>query len=740
MATLLLTAVGTVIGGPIGGAIGALIGRQVDTAILSSGKRIEGPRLKDLTVQTSSYGTALPLHFGRMRAAGSVIWSTELAEQKDTASSGKGRPSVTSYTYSASFAVAVSSRPIAGIGRIWADGNLLRGAQGDLKVGGTMRIHCGHGDQDADPLMAQAEGASRCPAYRGLAYVVFEDLELADYGNRIPSLTFEILADASDTSIGAIAKEIMPDATVIGLNQTFAGFSIDQGSAGDTLAVIADAVPISCAVMGGALNIHSAEPAAGQNPLTLPGPAASNTGAQSADVKASGWSRRRAPLPRARQCGVRYYDVARDYQPGLQRGIGRSEQGDLQIIELPAALPAAMAQTLASSASRRAARPSDMISYRVTEIDPAIGPGSIVTVPVAAGLWRIAQWEWQQDGVLLSLVACPMPGVPSTASASSAFDPGRFNAASDLMRTPTVLEAFALPWNGTGSSTSSAVFVAASGASAGWTGAALLADLGGNGGALTQIGATGRVRARMGRTQTALPLASPLLLDRRSTLDVALVGLDQTLADATLAQLLQGANRSRIGSEIVQFGTATPLGGGSWRLSNMLRGRGGTEWAIGGHTADEPFVLIEDTLVPLDPALIGDTATTRIVAVGLGDSAAVSVPIADPNATQRPLPPVYGTAQSLADGSISLGWVRRSRGAWLWADAVDAPLNEEAERWEITLGDPAAPALRWQTTSPALTVSGTQISALPTGSPSYFAVRQIGKNASSFALRIDFPA
>jgi hypothetical protein len=739
MATLLLTAVGTAFGGPLGGAIGALIGRQVDTAIIG-GRKVEGPRLKDLTVQTSSYGSALPLHFGRMRAAGTVIWSTELKEHKDTASSGKGRPSVTSYAYSASFAVAVSSRPIAGIGRIWADGNLLRGAGGDLKVGGTMRVHDGHGDQAADPLMVQAESTNRCPAYRGLAYVVFEDLELADYGNRIPSLTFEILADPADTSIGAIARAILPEAVVSDLDQAFAGFSIDQGSAGDALAVIADAVPIACAVVGGTLAIHGTEPATSVTPVLLSGPAASSNESPSADAKTSGWSRRREPLPRVRQCGVRYYDVARDYQPGLQRGIGRSEQGDLQMIELPAALSAGTAQTLAGNASRRAARPADMISYRVTEVDPAICPGEFVHLPVAAGVWRVEHWEWQQDGVLLSLAACPLAGSTGTAGSGLTADPGRFNPAADLARTPTVLGAFALPWDGTGSSASPAVFVAASGASAGWTGAALLADLGGDGGALTTLGSTGRARARMGRTLTVLPLASPLVIDRRSTLDVALEGADQVLADASLDQLLQGTNRCRIGNEIVQFGSATPLGGGVWRLDNLLRGRGGTEWAIATHAVNELFVLIDDALVHLDPALVGETATTRIVAVRLGDTAAVSVPISDPAATLRPLSPIYGKAQQLGDGSIALTWVRRSRGAWLWPDGVDAPLNEEAERWEVTVGDPSAPVVRWQTTSVALTVSPSQINALPAGGPMYFAVRQIGRSALSVALRIDFPA
>lgn len=738
MATLLLTAVGTVFGGPIGGSIGAIVGRQIDSAIFGGGRKVEGPRLKDLTVQTSSYGSALPLHFGKMRAAGSVIWATELVEHKDTASSGKGRPSVTTYTYTSSFAVAIGSRPIAGIGRIWADGNLLRGAGGDLKVAGKLRIHLGHGDQDADPLMAQAEGAARCPAYRGVAYAVFEDLALADYGNRIPSLTFEILADPAGTSIGAVARAILPEATVSQLDTGLAGFSIDQGSAGDALAVIAEAVPIACAVSGGTLAIHAAEPGGLVSPLTLPEPAAANRDGRSTEAKASGWSRKREPLPRVRQCGVRYYDVARDYQPGLQRGIGRSEQGDLEVIELPAALTAADAQVLAGNASRRAARPADTITYRVTEIDPAIVPGTFVNVPVASGLWRVSQWEWQQDGVLLSLTANPSSGAGAV-SVAPVTDPGRFNPAVDLAQTPTVLRAFALPWDGTGSGTSPAVYAAASGASAGWTGAALLADLGGDGGALTSIGSTGRSRARMGRTLGALPTASPLLLDRQSTLDVVLAGSDQQLVDANLVQLLQGANRVRIGSEIAQFASATPLGDGVWRLSHWLRGRGGTEWAVGTHVADEPFVLIDDSLVQLDPGTIGDPAATRIVAVGLGDTAAVSVPIDDPGATLRPLSPVHGSAVLQSDGAIRLDWKRRARGAWVWLNDVDAPLNEESENWDVTVGDPDAPALRWQTTSAALVVTAGQIAGLPAGAARYFAVRQIGRNAASKPLRIDFP-
>ena len=172
MATIILTAVGTAIGGPIGATVGALIGQQIDSAIFRPSAR-EGPRLKELAVTSSSYGTPIARHFGRMRAAGSIIWATDLIESSEKVGGGKNSPSTKVYSYSTSFAVAFSSRPILSVGRIWADGNLLRGAAGDLKTGGTLRVYLGHADQQPDPLILAAEGP-QCPAFRGTAYAVFE--------------------------------------------------------------------------------------------------------------------------------------------------------------------------------------------------------------------------------------------------------------------------------------------------------------------------------------------------------------------------------------------------------------------------------------------------------------------------------------------------------------------------------------------------------------------------------------
>lgn len=731
MATLLLTAVGTAIGGPIGGALGALIGRQVDNGIVGAGS-VKGPRLKELTVQTSSYGTALALHFGRVRTAGTVIWSTELIEHEERSGGGKGRPAVTSFTYSASFAVAVSSRPIQGIGRIWADGNLLRGTDGDLKAAGTLRIHNGYGDQSVDPLLAQAEGASTSPGYRGCAYVVFEDLQLADFGNRLPSLTFEVIADADGAPLADLIGEILPGSDCGQISTRFSGFTVDQGTAADTIAAIAQAIPLNCMMDEDRIVVR--HPTTIDVPAALPFPAAS-TDEQADLARTQGWARQRQPLPRVRQCGVRYYDVDRDFQTGLQRGKGRSERGDYKVIDLPAALTATDARTMADAASLRLSRPVETMTYRITEIDPAIVPGAIVELPVADGLWRVEQWEWQMDGVLLHLVSVPASASFTTSVAP--VDAGRHNALADQKAGRTFVKAFELPWGGIGSSDTPQIYLAASSDSPGWKGAALFQRPNWNSETILPIGPSRRRRSCIGVTLNAPGPASPLLLDRKTQIDVQLVAMDLTLSDASLPQLLNGANRALVGSEVIQFARALPLGEGRWRLSHLLRGRGGTEWAIATHAPDDQFVLLDGRLTAIDAEMLSDPASTLILAAGLGDTVPAETSIACVGASIRPLAPVHGKAALQSNGALRLQWIRRARGAWIWADHVDAPLNEEQEIWEIALGNFSAPLRKWTIRSEQLVIEPSELTELTAVLPALsFQVRQIGKGAVSALLTI----
>ncbi|WP_313924486.1 phage tail protein [Sphingobium sp. SA2] len=336
MATVVLTAVGTALGGPIGAAIGAVLGNVIDREILFKPKGREGPRLPDLQIQTSTYGAQIPRLFGTMRVAGTVIWATDLKEVRSKSGGGKGRSSVASYSYSASFAVALSARAIGSIGRIWADGNLLRGAAGDFKTElSAFRVHQGGEDQPVDPLIASAQGVAMTPAHRGMAYVLFEDLALADYGNRIPSLTFEVVADVGPVSVGAIAADLSDGALGGEGLPEVAGFAASGGDVREAIAALSevhglalqsDAGGLRLAVAGGvaAAHVDGAMLVRRVNGRAMDAVERSAAAAETVPVALS----------------PRHYDGARDYQ-GVQRvmrpGPGRGERG---VEPLPAVLEA----------------------------------------------------------------------------------------------------------------------------------------------------------------------------------------------------------------------------------------------------------------------------------------------------------------------------------------------------------------------------------------------------------------
>jgi hypothetical protein len=191
MATLVLQAAGAALGGllgpvgaTLGAAAGALAGYAVDQYLF--GTHVEGARLSDLDVQRSEEGAAIPRIYGRVRLSGQVIWATAFEEVKEE--SGKGGPSVTSYSYYANFAVGLCEGPIARIGRVWADGDLID--MSDVNF----RLYLGTEDQAEDSLIAAKQGDTLVPAYRGTAMIVFERLPIGDYGNRLPQLSFEVFS------------------------------------------------------------------------------------------------------------------------------------------------------------------------------------------------------------------------------------------------------------------------------------------------------------------------------------------------------------------------------------------------------------------------------------------------------------------------------------------------------------------------------------------------------------------
>lgn len=231
MASIILSSAGATVGNAImpglGGKLmrsaGSKLGSVLDKDIGWTSSSKDGQQLENFEVQDSCYGVAIPKVFGRARVAGNVIWASDLIEtsHKEGLGSGKGgsvatafSSSSTTYTYSLHAAIAICAGEVGKIETIWADSNIIyqNGIWEDGIVASSS-IHLGSDDQGVDPLLESWIGTGDVPSYKGIAYIVLESLELSNFGNRMPNLTFEI-APVDEDAVSEWTGEISPEISV----------------------------------------------------------------------------------------------------------------------------------------------------------------------------------------------------------------------------------------------------------------------------------------------------------------------------------------------------------------------------------------------------------------------------------------------------------------------------------------------------------------------------------------------
>lgn len=218
--------------------------------------------------------------------------------------------------------------------------------------------------------------------------------------------------------------------------------------------------------------------------------------------------------------------------------------------------------------------------------------------------------------------------------------------------------------------------------------------------------------ATIGSATTALASGASAIFDRVNTVDVSLLGA-ATLSSATELAVLNGANAAMVGNEIIQFSTATLLSAGKYRLSNLLRGRLGTEAYISGHAAGERFVLLDTAILELPVATtnLGSSWTLRPVTHGATLSTGTDDVITIVGNSLKPLSPVLGKAVlDVGTNDVTFSWFRRTRVDGGLNDFVDVPLNEASELYDISVMSGSTVVRSWQvSTQSQLYTSAQQI-------------------------------
>ncbi|MGB4191012.1 MAG: glycoside hydrolase TIM-barrel-like domain-containing protein [Rickettsiales bacterium] len=200
MSSTITSQAGSILGnslaGPMGSAIGygvgAALGQEYDQQRLGKNKRVPIiGKLSDLSIQTSTYGRMIPIIYGKAKIAGNIIWASNIKEerrdyyQRRSKFGGKSLAS-TEYSYSVSLAIAIAEGEIDEILRVWLNDQLIDPRKS------CYRFYNGSEDQMPDPLIEANCGHGKTPAFRGLSYIVIEDLQLGEFGNQIPNFLFEV--------------------------------------------------------------------------------------------------------------------------------------------------------------------------------------------------------------------------------------------------------------------------------------------------------------------------------------------------------------------------------------------------------------------------------------------------------------------------------------------------------------------------------------------------------------------
>ena len=667
-----------------------LFGGTRTTSYQTEGKQ------SDLQLQGASIGTPIVRGYGKARVSGNIIWGTKFTEHiktttqtSTTSSGGKGgggsRSSTTTvtttYSYTVSFAVAVCEGPITEITRIWADGVEIKGRLMDYTV------YNGDEWQTPDPFIEGIEGSGNVPAYRGLAYIVVRNLDITAFGNRIPSLSFEVqfpenrvpkiirrISQEAGLDDDKVSIEGMDDLTVTGFTISgdktfrsqieslqsgfpFEGFEYDgkivfrKTGSGDAVFIDAD-------------DLGAAESATNNSDAL--------TVTRTPEID----------LPKTLK--LRYISSNNDYQNGTTSYTRITPKSvNETTMDTSLVLSDSDAASIVEWQMKDAWAKRTSFKFKLSNKYATVQAGTVVNLP----------YNGRHINALVTDVSYGMPGINEvtarliTSQTYNIIGRKGDDAGSDIPAPePTeirveILDIPIIP--GVGRSNIALISATAKV----YYGANIFFS--NDNGVSFTLAKANLPRGVIGDVLGTLKAGNTYTWDEKNTIDVKIFGgtFGGALESRNEIDVLNGANLCVIGDEIVQFKNAVLIAEDTYRLSALLRGRFGTENHITGHVPGERFVLIAAHTIDYLEASTTDwfqTYVYRYVPPGYDVTEDVyqQTKFTFNAVSDIPLSPCHLEGRRDTEGNVMITWVRRTRGDGGMKDYLDVPLNEAEEKYE----------------------------------------------------------
>jgi hypothetical protein len=701
MASIVLSVVGGVAGGIIGGpagaslgmAIGGTVGGIIDMSLQKTPVQYRG-KLDDLRVTGSQYGAVIPQAWGKVKCGGNIIWASDLIERRRSQTiGGKGGPSAEQVTYSyfANVAVSICAGPISWVEKIWADDLLVYDRDATPATKFDISLYTGTESQNPDPLMESFEGAGNVPAYRGMAYAVFSMFPLRKFGNRIPNFSFEVRT-AEEVSVATVAGDLFQQAGLLpsqfngtgGASRNITGFLLESRQpARDAVETLLRVTGVDITEVDGLVTLVAR---GGNVEVEIP---EEDLGAVFFDEGSEAVSnvrvRRVQEFELPGSVEVTYMSSDKGYEVGSQLAVRYTKPhvAEKLTINTPLILSDTRARQYAEFQLYRAWLEREEFEITLPPAYLRYTPGTVVTIPVDGDSvrCRIVSQDYAVFGPIQTMLVRD-----DTNILTQTVEGGSLGDIDETLANPETIEFIPFCSNALIDEHADSIgcYLMAAGQES-WGGVQVYMARSGN--AYRPVEFLGD-SATYGTAETELDPGTGTGIIEDTYIDVELqAGSVETVS---MEELLAGSNAAMLGEEVIGFQTVEALGANTYRLSGLLRGQRGTDYAWDGHAVGERFFVLDSATIArleLPRGLLNKTVKFKAITEfeELADVDPVELEITGQEL--KPYSPVHVTGERDGSDNLTIEWVRRVRKNNDLFDGEDVELDEPHERYKVEVWD-----------------------------------------------------
>lgn len=675
-----------------------------------------GARSETDRFQESTYGRTIPTIYGNWnRVSGNVILYGGIGEYQHVIKHTNGTFGSSTYeiwyTYATPFIAVAIGGPISAVNQIIANGKVIWNSSGVTIPDSGLVLHpSGHifdrielyNGSYTQPVSPTGATADR-PNFGGISYVLLRNLQLDSFGRSIPNLEFVVSGPTSIVSSAQVITDVCTRAGILpsqysihpALNNETGywpqGYVVSsQSTAYDVIKTLAEAFAFDIVETNNVIYfVPKAQTVAAAIDTSEMGAGSGKSSGKPFETVRNG----DAELPH--EVSVSHIDRERSYEKNTQisqrrQGLSTSKkEKNFQITLYPATAKQIADRLLWEPHAERL-----RTTITVNRTYDFLVPGNYVSLKVG-DFWqpfRLERKTLGANGILeLALVsadpaiydgsidggAAPVPSNPVITAGN--FDIYTFNA----------------PFTDTGGSDDGVYWVSSCGNDR-WVGGSLYRST--DGGDTFSVAGTAQARCVVGTVTEALPGGrQPNLWDRASVITVTLDSSVDELLTVQETSALSGQNMAWVGAqdgssgEIIIFQTATLITSSPrvYQLSNLIRGVRSTEYAIGGHSTGERFVLLTNQVISSMRFGYGDIGRQWIYkevgAYQAEPDVVATFSFTNTGERARPRAPIQAKGSRDSSNNLTINWQRRTR---LFGPGVGygpVPLDEAYEAYEIEI-------------------------------------------------------